>query len=109
MTRIARFTEEAGRPAGAVRGAAFAFTCCHEDGDTALDMANRAMSGTYNQDFSEMVKKYAIAGTPEMCRARVQEYLDAGARTVIFANGCPAKYINENVRLLAEEVVPAFR
>jgi probable F420-dependent oxidoreductase len=76
---------------------------------TALNMANKVLSTTYNQDFSDLVGKYAIAGSPEVCRARVQEYLDAGARSVIFAQGCPAGYIDENVRLLAEEVMPAFR
>jgi alkanesulfonate monooxygenase SsuD/methylene tetrahydromethanopterin reductase-like flavin-dependent oxidoreductase (luciferase family) len=92
-----------------VRGAAFAFTCVHEDRDTALNMANKVLSTTYNQDFSDLVGKYAIAGSPEVCRARIQEYLDAGARTVIFAQGCPAGYIEQNARLLAEEVMPAFR
>ncbi|MDH4147145.1 MAG: LLM class flavin-dependent oxidoreductase, partial [Acidimicrobiia bacterium] len=109
MDKIAVFTEEAGRPAGSVRGAAFAFTCVHEDRDTALHMANRVLSTTYNQDFSELVGKYAIAGNPEQCKARIQEYVDAGARTIIFAQGCPANYISDNVRLLAEEVMPAFR
>ena len=109
MAKIATFTEEAGRPEGSVRGAAFAFTCVHEDRDTALEMANRALSGTYNQDFTDKVGKYAIAGSPEQCKARIQEYLDAGARTVVFAQGCPADYISENARLLATEVMPAFR
>lgn len=109
MAKIATFTAEAGRPAGSVRGAAFAFTCVHPDRDTALNMANKVLSTTYNQDFSEMVGKYAIAGSPEVCRARIQEYIDAGARTIIFAQGCPAGYINDNARLLATEVMPAFR
>ncbi len=109
MAKIAAFTEEEGRPAGSVRGAAFAFTCVHEDRDTALQMCNKVLSTTYNQDFSELVAKYAIAGSPAECKARIQEYLDAGARTVVFAQGCPSRYIDENVRLLAEEVMPAFR
>jgi alkanesulfonate monooxygenase SsuD/methylene tetrahydromethanopterin reductase-like flavin-dependent oxidoreductase (luciferase family) len=109
MARIAELTEEAGRPAGSVRGAAFCFTCVHEDRDTALAMANKVLSTTYAQDFSELVGKYAIAGSPEVCRARIQEYVDAGADAVIFAQGCPAGYIPENARLLAEEVMPAFR
>lgn len=109
MAKIATFSDEAGRPAGSVRGAAFAFTCVHEDRSTALNMANRVLSTTYNQDFTDLVGKYAIAGSPEVCRARIQEYLDAGARTVIFAQGCPADYMTDNARLLAEEVMPAFR
>jgi probable F420-dependent oxidoreductase len=109
MAKIATFAEEAGRSPASVRGAAFAFTCVHEDRDTALGMANKVLSTTYNQDFTDLVGKYAIAGSPEVCRARIQEYLDAGARTIVFAQGCPAGYINDNARLLAEEVMPAFR
>lgn len=109
MTKIAGFTEEAGRPAGSVRGAAFAFTCVHEDRDTALNMCNKVLSTTYAQDFTDLVGKYAIAGSPEVCRARIQEYIDAGARTIVFAQGCPAGYMEDNVRLLAEEVMPHFK
>ena len=49
-------------------------------------------------------------GVPyEKPMARIQEYIDAGARTIVFAQGCPTGYMNDNVRLLAEEVMPAFR
>ena len=109
MDKIATFTDDAGRPENSVRGAAFAFTCAHEDGDTAREMVNKAMSTTYNQDFTDLVAKYAIAGTPEECRDRVQQYVDAGADAIIFAQGCPGGYIADNTRLLAEEVIPSFR
>jgi probable F420-dependent oxidoreductase len=39
----------------------------------------------YSGDFGEnVVDRYCIAGTPENCVARVREYLDAGARHVVF-------------------------
>lgn len=109
VDKIAHFTAEAGRPEGTVRTGLFIFTCVHEDRDTALNMCNKVLSTTYAQDFTDLVGKYAIAGSPEVCRARIQEYIDAGARTIVFAQGCPAGYINDNARLLAEEVMPAFR
>lgn len=109
MTKIAGFTEEAGRPAGTVQGGLFIFTCVHEDRQTALDLANQQLSKQYNQDFSKLVEKYTIAGSPENCIARIREYLDAGARTVMFSQGCPPDYVEENTRLIAETVIPAFR
>jgi alkanesulfonate monooxygenase SsuD/methylene tetrahydromethanopterin reductase-like flavin-dependent oxidoreductase (luciferase family) len=109
MEKIAGFTAEAGRPAGTVQGGLFIFTCVHEDRATALDLANQQLSRQYNQDFSKLVDKYTIAGSPEDCIARVQQYVDAGARTIMFSQGCPPEYVDENTRLIAETVVPAFR
>jgi probable F420-dependent oxidoreductase len=109
MTTIARFTEEAGRPAGAVRGGLFIFTCVHDDRATALAMANERLSRQYNQDFSALVPKYTLAGSPQDIVARLREYLDAGARTIMFSPGCPPDYVDENIRLIAEAVLPAFR
>ena len=109
MVKIAAFTEEAGRPAGIVNGGLFIFTCVHEDRATALDLANQQLSRQYNQDFSKLVEKYTIAGSPADCIARLQEYIDAGARTIMFSQGCPPDYVDENTRLIAETILPAFR
>jgi probable F420-dependent oxidoreductase len=39
----------------------------------------------YSGDFSEhVVDRYCVAGTPEECAARIREYVDAGARHVVF-------------------------
>jgi len=39
----------------------------------------------YSGDFSEhVVDRYCIAGSPEECAGRLREYLDAGARHVVF-------------------------
>ena len=52
----------------------------------------------YTGDFSEhVVDRYCVAGTPEECVARVREYLDAGARHVVFNLGEP-----EDAERLAE-------
>ena len=109
MTKIALFTAEAGRPADTVKGGLYIFSCVHEDRSTALAMANEQLSKQYNQDFTKMVAKYTIAGSPPDCIARLQEYVDAGARTIMLGPACAGEYVDENARLLAEEVIPAFR
>jgi probable F420-dependent oxidoreductase len=109
MEKIAQFTADAGRPEGTVRGGLFIFTCVHEDRATALDLANQQLSKQYNQDFTELVEKYTIAGSPQDCIERIQQYIDAGARTIMFSQGCPPDYVDENTRLIAESVIPAFR
>lgn len=87
----------------------FIFFAVHEDRERATKMAIDRLSVQYNQDFSKLVGKYTIAGNPDDCKARLREYVDAGARTVVFASVCPQDYMQENQRLLAQEVLPAFR
>lgn len=109
MANVAAFAAEAGRGRDAVRGGIFAFACVHEDRDIALDMANQQLSTTYNQDFSSLVGKYAIAGTPDDCVARIRQYIEAGARTVVLGQGCRPDHVERNCELLADHVVAALR
>ncbi len=99
---------EAGRE-DSVKPGLFMFFAVHEDGERGSQMAAERLSAQYNQDFSALVGKYALAGSPDDCIARLREYIDAGARTVILSSACPADYMLENQRLLAEAVLPAFR
>ncbi len=92
-----------------VKPGLFTFFAVHEDGERGSQMAAERLSAQYNQDFSALVGKYALAGSPDDCIARLREYIDAGARTVILSSACPADYMLENQRLLAEAVLPAFR
>lgn len=92
-----------------VKPGLFLFFAVHEDRDLAVKMAVDRLSVQYNQDFSSLAGKYALAGTPEDCVKRLREYVDAGAETVVLASVCPNDYMQENQRLLAEAVLPAFR
>ena len=81
----------------------------HEDRHLAVQMAVDHLSDEYNQDFSSLVPKYAVAGNPNDCISRLREYVDAGARTIILSSACPSGYIAENESLLARTVLPAFK
>jgi alkanesulfonate monooxygenase SsuD/methylene tetrahydromethanopterin reductase-like flavin-dependent oxidoreductase (luciferase family) len=49
-----------------------------------------------------LVDRYCLCGPPETCSARVREYVDAGARHVVFNLGCePKDAIDQAGRLLA--------
>ena len=87
----------------------FIFFCCHEDNATAVEYANQRLSKQYNQDFSQMIDKYAIAGDPDRCAERLREYVDAGARTIILSAASPMTYIEEAESFMAQEVLPRFR
>ncbi|MEJ2088408.1 MAG: LLM class flavin-dependent oxidoreductase [Gammaproteobacteria bacterium] len=108
LVEIRDYGEQAGRDGGVAPGL-FMFFAVHEDGDQARKFAADRLSRQYNQDFSKLVGRYALAGNPDDCIARLKEYVAAGARTVMLNSACPAGYMEANERLFAEAVLPAFR
>jgi len=105
MAKISEFSVEAGRPADAVSGGLFIFTCVHESRERALEMANEQLSKQYNQDFTKLVSKYTISGSPDDCIEQINAYREAGAETIIFAQGCPPEYAEANTQLIADTIL----
>lgn len=87
----------------------FIFTAVHKDRDKAREMASVQLGKQYAQDFDKLVSKYTLIGTPEDCRKRLREYIDAGCNLFMLTSACPENYVDENTRLIAEEVLPEFR
>ena len=107
LETISEFADETGREDAVIPGLHI-FFAVHENRDTAVGMAVQRLSRQYNQDFSRLAGRYALAGNPDDCIARMREYIDAGARTIMLNSACPSDYVVENERLLAEAVLPAF-
>ena len=108
LATIAGYADDEQRTDPVVPGM-FIFFAVHEDREIAIEMATKRLSAQYNQDFSSLVGKYALAGNPEDCIKRLQEYIDAGARTIILNSACPGAYMEENEKLMAQQVLPRFR
>jgi alkanesulfonate monooxygenase SsuD/methylene tetrahydromethanopterin reductase-like flavin-dependent oxidoreductase (luciferase family) len=87
----------------------FISVACHSDGVLARRYASERLSRHYDADFSERIRRYSIAGSPAECRARLAEYVSAGAEQVFLSSACPDEYLTTNERLLAEEVLPELR
>lgn len=109
IEKIKRLRKENGRDVESFIPGVFIFTATHADGAKGREMAANRLGKQYAQDFTQLIGKYALAGTPDECRKRLQEYVDAGAKVVILPSACPAGYIEENTRLIGEEIIPAFR
>lgn len=75
------------------------------DGDRARSDVASFLGAAYGDKPGSMLDRIAPAGTPEEVAARLQEYVDAGARHIIIS---PAAHTDtfEVVRLAAEEVLP---
>ena len=108
LESIRSLADDAGRESP-VRPGLFIFFAVHEDRRRALSMASEQLSLQYNQDFSRLVGKYALAGNPDDCIARLREYIDAGARTIILNSACPESYVLDNEEFVATSVLSAIR
>ena len=109
IEKITKFGAGAGRDMNQFRPGLFIFASVYPDRDMARDQAAKALGGTYSQDFSKIAGRYTLYGNPEDCRKRLKEYVDAGARTVLVSWACRQEDIDQNMKLMAEEIAPAFR
>ena len=101
--------EDQGRDMANFKFGLYIFSAVHEDNDRAQSFAVDRLSKQYSQDFSKLVPKYALAGDPKSCRARLSEYIEAGASTIFMSSACPDDYVDTNLEMMAAEVIPAFR
>jgi probable F420-dependent oxidoreductase len=109
VERIRELRKEFAREASPFRTGLFIFASIHRDREQALQRAANRLGRNYAQDFSKIAGKYTLSGTPEDCRRRLEQYVHAGARTVMITWACEPEDVPENVRLFAEEIAPAFR
>jgi probable F420-dependent oxidoreductase len=107
--KITEFARADGRDLRGFHHGLFIFTSVYRDRDKAREVAARQVGRNYAQDFTQKAGRYLLFGTPEDCVKRLNEYVAAGARTVVIANACPREDLQGNLKLIAEEVLPAFR
>lgn len=108
VQKIERYGAEFERDLSGFTHGMYIFTAVHENGDTAVEMAAENLGRQYDQDFSKLVHKYVLAGNPDQCKARLNEYIDAGARFLFLSAACPDDYIGQNLEMIASEVMSAY-
>jgi alkanesulfonate monooxygenase SsuD/methylene tetrahydromethanopterin reductase-like flavin-dependent oxidoreductase (luciferase family) len=95
----------AGRDLAGFEWMLFLYCSVRRDGDQARDDVAQFLGTAYGDKPREMLDKIAPSGTPDEVAARLQPYIDAGARHVIIS---PAAHRDtlEIVELAAREVLP---
>src|SRR5215472_1613211 len=109
IEKIHQLGKRAGRDLSNFRPGLFIFASVYPDRNEAREQAARALGKNYAQDFSRIAGRYALYGNPDDCRKRLKEYVDAGARTVLVSWACRQDDIEQNMKLVAQEVAPAFK
>lgn len=96
---------DAGRDLAGFEWMLFLYCSVRRDGDQARDDVAQFLGAAYGDKPAGMLDKIAPAGTPDEVAARLQPYVDAGARHVIIS---PAAHRDtlEIVDLAAREVLP---
>lgn len=102
---ITTLATEAGRSLDGFEWFAFVFVNANPDGEVARSEAAAFLGGTYHQDFDAMLGSVAAVGTPEEVTERLQAYVDAGARHLIFTPATRSDAAGIRRRLI-DDIVP---
>ena len=106
--QIVEIAEGAGRDPKEIEPTVWVPICIDDDYDAAARMSSQALGGDYGQSFDEIVRRYALLGTPERIVARMGEYRDAGVEHFIFSPSGPEEVTSEMPERIAREVIPLF-
>jgi probable F420-dependent oxidoreductase len=104
---IREHAERGGRSLDRFEWCAFVFVGLHADGEQARADTARFLGGTYRQDFRSMVEHVAAVGDVDEVTASLQQFVDAGARHLIFAPASPDP--GATIERLFDDVVPRLR
>jgi probable F420-dependent oxidoreductase len=88
--------------------ALYLYCSIRRDADRARDDVAKFLGSAYGGKPQEMLDKIAPSGTPEQVAARLQQYVDAGARHIIISPAAPRDTL-EVVTLAAREVLPRLQ
>jgi probable F420-dependent oxidoreductase len=83
----------------------YLYCSVRRDGDRARQNVADFLGGAYGDKPGGMLERIAPAGTPDEVAARIQEYVDAGARLVIISPAAREDTL-EIIELAAREVLP---
>ncbi|WP_409329237.1 LLM class flavin-dependent oxidoreductase [Trujillonella humicola] len=109
LAEVRAAAEAAGRDPAAVRGSVFCWGGVDPDAARSRQEVVDGVSAVYQQDFSRLADRYLLHGDPDRVAARVREYADAGAETVIFSPVGDGARRREIVGTFTAGVLPRVR
>ena len=111
VAKITAFAAEEGRDISRFQWGLFPYISIYPSVDQAAAVAAEALGGRYlyGGDFLDIVRNYCLLGPVESCIARLQEFIDAGARHIVFSIACPPEDRARHLEAIAKEVIPHFR
>ena len=111
VAKITASAESLGKDLAEFQWACFPYITIYPTEEEAADVAAQQLGGQYlySGDFLNIVRDYCLLGPPERCIARLQEFIDAGARHIIFSVVCPREEVDRHIETIAKEIIPHFQ
>jgi alkanesulfonate monooxygenase SsuD/methylene tetrahydromethanopterin reductase-like flavin-dependent oxidoreductase (luciferase family) len=109
VSTIRDLAAQAGRALTDFQWFAHVFINVGPDGTESRRDAAAAIGGNYNQDFTAMIDRVAVAGTSQEVAAKLREFVDAGARHFVLSPMSKAGAGDVITDRLIEEVLPEVR
>ena len=111
VAKITEFASELGRDLADFQWAFFPYISIYPTEEEAANVAARELGGQYiyGGNFLNIVRDYCLLGPVERCIGRIQEYIDAGARNIIFNVSCPSEDRSRHIETIATEIIPHFQ
>ena len=111
VAKVTQFAKELGRDLSGFQWACYPYITIYPTVEEAANVAAQELGGQYlySGDFIDIVRNYCVLGPVEQCVARLQEYVDAGARYFIFSISSPKQDRARHLETIAKEIIPYFR
>lgn len=111
VEKITGLANESGRDLSGFQWAYFPYISIYPTVEEAADVAAEALGGRYlhSGGFQDIVHRYCLLGPVENCIARLKEYIEAGARHIIFSISCPREDRERHLETIAKEIIPQFQ
>lgn len=111
VRKIGEFAQEQNRDISDFQWAFFPYITLAPTEEQAARTAAEALGNQYlyGGEFINIVRRYCLLGTPRMCIERLEEYIDAGARHIIFSIAAPREDRRRHLEVIAKDIIPHFR
>ncbi len=111
VEKIKRYAALADRDISGFQWAHFPYISIYPTEQEAAEVAAEQLGGRYlyGGEFLNIVRKYCLLGTVESCAEQLQEYIDAGARHIVFSISCPREDRERHLEIIAKELIPRFK
>ena len=111
VEKIHAFAEEGDRGLTDFQWGIFPYITIYPTEEEAAQVAAQQLGGQYlyGGEFINIVRRYCLLGTPEQCAERLREYVEAGARHIVFSITCRPEDRERHLEEISSSLIPLFR
>ena len=111
VQKIYEFAGEEERDLEGFQWGFFPYISMYPTEQQAAEIAAAQLGGQYlyGGEFINIVRRYCLLGTPEQCAERLTDYIEAGARHIVFSITCRPEDRERHLEDIAAKLIPLMR